>query len=259
MPSGRLDPPLPPTEREYEATLEQDRYYHFTDSQFSGGNLITAFLSYIDVTLFGRRTAGCSHTYRIKALQKLAFKPSNEYVLQTLQQPGVNEYLHTHMSKRSLYMIVGLAIARGAEVSQTDHHGRAWGAGAKLSGTPVGIPVGGAVLGESGNSYHTDTTFKIPGEFVFAYRLRRCRYFKSQLKTNFYSHGATLCDLQGVPSEEIPPLIDRSSESDVILEAKVAAIDLNERELDIDDITSSKVDGSDEESEYQYIHLKDFV
>lgn len=257
MPSGRLDRPLEIKEGEYEATSDQNREFYFTESRFTGGNLIAAFLSYINVVLFGGHKTASTHIYKIDHIQKFSFSPSDQYVLETLRQPGVRNYLNEHMFKKSLYMIVGIGIARGARVYQSDYQGRAWGAGVTSPGSLTGAPVDISVLGSSGNANETQATTTIPGEFVFAYRLRKCRYVKSQLMPNFYTHGTTMHDLRGRSRQTSPLPTESPTGDNVILEGKISGVDLDEKTLGLEDATVYDVDEPDEEQKCRCIILGD--
>jgi len=88
-------------------------------------------------------------------------------------------------------MIVGLKIANGATVTYFDGDGRHIGGELGGSGAPAGVPVDGSAKGHNTRRFSMTDSYNIPSDFVFAYRLRRCRVTKGvpSIDTAIFSEG----------------------------------------------------------------------
>ena len=151
-------------------------------------------------------------TYGFKRLDTDFIDPTTEYYTQSVLVPSVAEYIVEPKFKKSIYMITGVKIARGADVEQA----RSEEAGAHLrvgvNGTTALFPVAAGPEVTISSSGSETTSSKGSSGFVFAYRLREIYYSKGKVKHREHNKGA-LQDLSGSStkkSEEnvsvIPPL-----------------------------------------------------
>ena len=161
-------------------------------------------------------------TYEFKTLDTEFIDPTMEYYTQSVLAPSVAEYIVETKFKKSIYMITGVKIARGADVEQA----RSKEAGTHLKvgvdGTTAGSPVAAGPEVTISSSKTETTSSKGSSDFVFAYRLREIYYSKGKVKHREHNKGA-LQDLGGSSTKRskedvsaIPPLeISGYAEEDV--------------------------------------------
>ena len=151
-------------------------------------------------------------TYEFKRLDTEFIDPTTEFYTQSVLAPSVAEYIIETKFKKSIYMITGVKIARGADVEQARSKEAGTHLKAGVDGTTAGSPVavGPEVTISSSNSETTSS--KGSSDFVFAYRLREIYYSKGKVKHREHNKGA-LQDLGGSSTKSskedvsaIPPL-----------------------------------------------------
>ena len=135
-------------------------------------------------------------TYEFKTLDTEFIDPTMEYYTQSVLAPSVAEYIVETKFKKSIYMITGVKIARGADVEQA----RSKEAGTHLKvgvdGTTAGSPVAAGPEVTISSSKTETTSSQGSSDFVFAYRLREIYYSKGKVKHREHNKGA-LQDLGG--------------------------------------------------------------
>jgi hypothetical protein len=134
------------------------------------------------------------HAYllQFRELETLFFEPDEKYLTQSLQNAvEIMQYIKSH-PRRSVYMVTGLKIARGAACGVKAK--QALGLGVKLGADATaftGVPVQGGPAfkteGEKSEAFYFDGS----SDFVFAYRLRRIIVtYKGNIKGKSYEKGA---------------------------------------------------------------------
>ena len=126
------------------------------------------------------------------------FNPSREYVLKSVLEPEVLNYLARHKYRKSLYMIVGIQIGFNAKIVHKRTHKKGGGLNVSIPGALTGIPVDLGAGYECSATNHRYERKRI-SSFVFAYRLREVRYYKKNNSTTDveFTKGAELHDLYG--------------------------------------------------------------
>jgi len=108
--------------------------------------------------------------YRCKVLETSFFRPDIKYIAKSMAHPAVKDYTDEWRHK-SVYMVTGLKIARGASMETT----RAREVGGELrlgiDGTPAGIPVGGGpqIAGKKAKSLNVK--FGACDDFIIGYQV----------------------------------------------------------------------------------------
>lgn len=121
------------------------------------------------------------------------FIPTDEYVEEALRQQEVISKLSKQGYTEKLYMIIGLKIARGAQV--TTLVSSAKGGDAKVSVDGSSFGAAGLKLGPELELSHAHLIYKSSkpeSDFVYAYRLREILYYQQSrpIATRDYTKGA---------------------------------------------------------------------
>ena len=164
-----------------------------TDGAFNVG-LSAKVLSLLPFDINGHRHTRKTYTFEIETIESRKFIPSPHYVRQSVLQTTVLSYLAKHRYRKSLYMIVGIKIARNAKVAYGGEHDLGGGLSASIPGAAMGVPVevGGSISASTLERHHDK--YQVPNAFVFAYRLREIRYSKKSgfIDNNEHTKGADL-------------------------------------------------------------------
>lgn len=221
---------------------EADLKYQHKGSRASSAGIMVSFLSDIAAKVSAKWSGSVYHVYEIERTLTSELRPSDKFVNETLRQPAVTNYLAKHMLRKSLYMVVAIKIAQGAKVMHFDDKDCNFDAEVGASGAPAGVPVNAAVKGSSKSQGSTSGSCTVLGDFVFAIRLRKCRYYKSEnrgeIALGYHTSGANLHDLDSSnvdrPDEE-PVVEDRSVGVIPLLDGEISKVDLDDYALDIED------------------------
>lgn len=115
-----------------------------------------------------------SHVLQFRELEANCFEPENEYLQESVAS---SEAVRTHIKKtpgKSLYMVTGVKIARGArsvlQEKQAMGVNARFGVDAKAF---IGVPAAGGPQIKSESTHHEKVQFGGSNDFVFAYRLLR--------------------------------------------------------------------------------------
>ncbi|KAE9961835.1 hypothetical protein EG328_001517 [Venturia inaequalis] len=104
-------------------------------------------------------------------LETMFFEPDAEFAKSVVQDPAVKEFLDKNVfTGRSVYVVTGIKIARGASISKTRQDGFAINASAAIS-TGAQTSIGPSISIQK-TSAETET-FGNSSDFVYAYRLRK--------------------------------------------------------------------------------------
>lgn len=140
-----------------------------------------------------------------------------------MEDENVQAYFEGSRFSKSVYMIVGLKIAKGAKVSKGSERNRETTAKLMLDGTAGGVPFKVGPQAEVKGKREESTKWRDEKSFVFAYRLRKITCKKGKVvKDVEYNKGAFL-DLEsskgGKGDRELHYLLE---DVDVELEGKAS-------------------------------------
>jgi hypothetical protein len=128
--------------------------------------------------------------YKFQELETRLFQPTDEYIEEALQYPQVVRFAAKSGYRRPLFMITGVKIARGANISKEMVREHGLSAKVGIDGTPGGVPVDLAVGGEASELLREKEKFDAPSDFVFAFRLRKIFYEKGSVQHREFTKGA---------------------------------------------------------------------
>jgi hypothetical protein len=196
-------------------------------------------VSFLNFSVNANRTQEGRSDYTIEKVTTSTFTPGADYVQRSMTQPPVIKYLQKH--RHSVYMIVGLQIAHNAHVVQSQS--KESGGGPDIG--PLGLlaisPVDISLKTSVATQRTSAQSRSVLGDFIFAYRLRKCFYHRKSgvgsIKPSLYTKGADLFDhklkmkrdeeeVKGSETSETP-------EGIIIIPNKIATVDLNSKVLKI--------------------------
>jgi len=168
--------------------------------------LSAAVFSFLPFSIGTSKGQSITHQYQIEKVEQKVLIPSEEFVHQSMLQGPVRKYLAKHLYRKAVYMIVGIKLGFCARIVHGTRQALSGSLAGGIPGLAVGIPLDvGAHMGAS----HMDAHFeekRILHAFVFAYRLRKIRYFrKTRIKNSIFTRGAELHDLHGRASPQQTP------------------------------------------------------
>src|SRR5438045_494166 len=106
---------------------EKDVVFQTRTDKSLGIGLSATVLSILPFGLSGDKRKDTTHLYEIKKVEVRMFNPSREYVLKSVLEPEVLNYLARHKYRKSLYMIVGIQIGFNAKIVHKRTHTKAEG------------------------------------------------------------------------------------------------------------------------------------
>lgn len=110
--------------------------------------------------------------YQIDRLETIQFRPTTEYVTQSIEHEDVHKYLRSG-SGRSVYLITGLKIIRGAALIQ---EGRTQRVHVSLAvDAPISAPAALGVGGRTLRDVQSSKSLQSSDDFIFAVRLQQIR------------------------------------------------------------------------------------
>jgi len=203
---GPLDVVLP-------SYLETGRTIRTVQNTHLGVGLSAKVLSLLPFSVAGNRQKHKKQQYEIDNIKSQKFVPSEHYVRKSIFQPRVLSYLAKHKYNKSVYMIVGIKVGSNAYVVREGQR-KVGGnvSGLVPLGAAVGIPVDLQAKVSATTSKDRFDAYRVPNDFVFAYRLQEIRYFKKNgfIENYSFTRGADLHDLDNHDSQ------DRDAECDVL-------------------------------------------
>jgi len=247
-PWERVGGPLPITKPE-EIQISEPIPITFDGSNSDGisGGIGAMFVNVFKFGIHAGRTTEMSIKYDSPGMTTHTFFPSPEYVTQSTLQPAVVEYLNRR--RVSLYMIVGVRVLHGA--SATFGGNKKTESNVDLGPTglsSVGSPVDFTANFSAGKASQSSQMMTIKGDFVVAYRIRKCRYTRESrtLEPYFFTQNASMHDLNTSTShKETRSCEDVDGIGDIIKPGGMAETDLDAAALKLrpDQYISSAVDG----------------
>lgn len=123
------------------------------------------------------KNSGVEATYQFDRLETISFNPTPDYIAKSVKHDGVRKYLEQSIWSRSVYLVTGLKIARGAGIIRTQQH-QAFTAEMRLNlGLPAISSAGGVVEGPTGTSETISSrAFDGSEDFVVAFRISVLRF-----------------------------------------------------------------------------------
>ena len=112
-------------------------------------------------------------TYAFDRMETSMFRPTDEYVKESMRAPGVVRFVQKSNYKKPVYMITGLRIVHGAQVKSLKSKGHSAQFSIGGDGTLTGVP---ASVGPEVNvslKEKEGVSFGASSDFVFAFQLRR--------------------------------------------------------------------------------------
>ena len=168
------------------------------------GGLSIGILEMLKTAWSARKKTYNRHIFEVELLETRFFEPSEHYVHMSMKQPHVLKHLQKN---DSVFMVVDVRIAHGAKILNEEFIGK--GADATINVPLATLTLGPDVGGDVGKAKVKYTVVKshVSHSFVFAYRLRECRYDKIEniVVSVPYVRKA---DIQGLESDSDEDLED---------------------------------------------------
>ncbi|KAK0101209.1 hypothetical protein ONS95_012810 [Cadophora gregata] len=115
-------------------------------------------------------------TYKFSELITKTISPSLSEIQAIFKEPEVQQCLKDSRFRNNLYMIIGIKIARGADVAISRIRARGGNLNFGIDMTPFGVPIKVGPEFELSREVGHSVEEKHTNDFVFAYRLREIRY-----------------------------------------------------------------------------------
>jgi hypothetical protein len=176
-PYQRLAKPLPIPDQAIQTNTFTD--YHEVIERVRKGNLgvwvqFLASMLGVGGDATARWATKNSHILQFRELEANCFEPENDYLQESVLS---SETIQTHIKKtpgKSLYMVTGVKIARGARSVLQEKQARGVNARFGVDATGfTGVPAQGGPQFKVEATHHEKVQFGGSKDFVFAYRLLR--------------------------------------------------------------------------------------
>lgn len=194
QPSARLAPPLTPTPK-VQKDVKRNCGEIISHAQHGEIGIWAAFMSSV-FSSGGEAAASFAekhgHQMEFAALETHFFDPDDEFLRNSVNsEKKIKEYIGKFPTK-SVYMITGLKIAKGARCASFERQEGGVAARVGVDATPfTSLPVDGGPRVRIGSSGSEEHWFGTSSDFVFAYRLSRIVVtFKRKIKGKNYEKGA---------------------------------------------------------------------
>jgi hypothetical protein len=203
------------------------------------GKLGLVIVNFLNFCIGSSHDKQATHTYKIEKVFCQSIDPNAHYVQMSMKQPEVIRYLEQH--RHSVYMVVGIQIAQNAKVILTrrkniENSADIGPLGLALVGSPIDGKVGGSI--SSKESVTQSET--VIGDFVVAYRLRKCYYHRksgvASIDTKLFVKGAKLYndhDTDHKTQESTGIGASTATEIEVIVPDNISTLDTDARSLKI--------------------------
>jgi hypothetical protein len=153
-----------------------------------------------------------------------------------MTQPAVIKYLKRN--QHSVYMVVGLQVAHNARVGHSQARETSGGPDIGPVGlSALGIPVDVTINASLATHPSSTQSYSVLGDFVFAYRIRKCFYHRklgvSSIESAYFAKGAELFDLHSKKEtdENQGNEAKKSKPSIIIVPYEISNFDLNSKAL----------------------------
>lgn len=134
-----------------------------------------------------------NEVYKCERLETESFQPDDAYIHDSLQNPMVKSYIEASWPVAPVYMIIGIKIAQGFNVTSGDVKGHGSSAKVGVDAMPAGVPLTGGPKVEYTSSKTWNTSFDGSSKCVFAYRLIKIRSRKDDtINEEDFNRGALL-------------------------------------------------------------------
>lgn len=230
-PEGSLTVPLPIAESEIRMSTQTNVEERLRRHRALGGGVFLRFLEWTGIGVSGSSDKSHDRLANFAKLETRTFKPSDDYVRQSIEAPQIQRYLTSHWVTKPVYMVTSVKIAYGASVRESVGRGKGGKGFVGIDGNLVGgVPaaVGASMQGLSEDGRAIE--FKESTPFVFAYGLRQIRYSKGAYSDRPFRNGA----LHGVRDDQD----DKTKDGGEPAGAGEAVVFI---ELDEDDVTGEDI------------------
>lgn len=160
-----------------------------------------------------------SDVYKFDVLETESVEPTKDYIEESVLDPVVSSHIVETGYRKSIYMITGVKVARGATVAlqkrwEVGGHVRV-GADAMFTGVPLTTGPQIGVAGGRGDH----VSFKGGSDFVFAYRLREIYYERGlRMRDRQYTKGALYdVNIERPPSSPGDPKLGKTDSAEPFL------------------------------------------
>ena len=156
-----------------------------------GGGIFASFLQVLGIggDVEGTRANMHLDLYEVDCMVTEEFLPDKQYLRQCIEDSGVRDMFVGPSRKSKVYMVTGLKIAYGAIKAAEMMKERGVRAKIGVDASALGVP---AVLGPQGHwsSRVTESLTADKANFVFAFKLRRLKFKKGELRGQAFDRGA---------------------------------------------------------------------
>ncbi|KAF4450006.1 major facilitator superfamily MFS-1 [Fusarium austroafricanum] len=118
-----------------------------------------------------RHTRGNDSVISCKSLETHAFNPTESYMNQSMQDPGVRVFTHMNWRRLSVYMVTGLKVARGA--SSTSSTSKVVAMEHDTSLLPSGAPVAVGVKAGYASGMNQGERWDRSTDFILAFKVKK--------------------------------------------------------------------------------------
>ena len=227
-----------------EVQVEEDFVFQKDSERKFDIGFSAAVLNLLPFGFGGETQKGESHQFIIQKVESRTFRPSRHYVRMSVLQPEVLRYLARHHYNKSLFMIVGIKIGFNGEIKRfkKSKKGGSLNASQPLPSSLSPLPLDfGVTFGQKKMTHYYESR-RILSSFVFAYRLREVRYYKSSFSDFDFTKGAELhCLYTTVSSISVRPVVKEPTY--VGKEDEVDIDGLFKSDFEEDEIDTRVVDG----------------
>lgn len=259
-PWKRLSEPLPISEKDIQCTRKTDWGTELHRERERRAGIWASFVGMI-LGIGGDAVVTWSHEkseiFQFDELETTFFEPDLEYVQQSVLGSGrenVAEWIKQN-HRRSVYMVTGLKVARGAKHLRAEAKGVDFDLKPGVDATPFsGVPISAGPMVGGGRKKGESLWFSGSDDFVFAYRLRRIIIKRQAVsKSKEFFKGATVAhedDDAAIKSGEAVALPRTSSTDEMeIHSVEQSRTDYGSGGYHLDGFKSSKVRDDEDEEE----------
>lgn len=231
QPWTRLAPPLPIAPNAIATTIKVDwgtQLHHNREHRVGIWAQFAAMILGVGADAEVAFLKKESEIFQFEELETSFFEPDHAYVeASVVGKEAVAEWAKKN-PRRSVYMVTGIKIARGAAHLRARAKGFNVDLKPGVDATPFsGVPVSGGLLAGVGREKVEKTWFSMSSDFVFAYRLRRIILKRQTVsKSREYVRGATVAhDERGGSCGSVASEMLRGQDVDTADEVRIESVE----------------------------------
>lgn len=146
--------------------------------------------------------------FEVREIETAFFTPTQEYLEQSMNTPSVKKWLEASRWRKTVYMIVGLKIAKGISVRSSKYQGR--GGQVEVKGgahTAVPFQAGAELSGSASNTMNN--SFEESCDIVFGFRLRKICYKRGRsINHESFNTGALFGEDENMSERPPAPFVE---------------------------------------------------